>query len=44
MSPCDISGLDDMFQDSELTDPFRSLLTEHLQTKYYREHMGLVVS
>lgn len=44
ISPSDIIGLNDIFEDAELKDPFHSLLTEHLQTKYYREHMGLVVS
>lgn len=28
----------------EYKNPFATLQTEHLQTKYYREHFGLVVS
>lgn len=40
----DFNGLDDVFQDPQLTEPFSSLLTDHHQTKFYREHMSLVVS
>ena len=28
----------------EIDNPFKHLSTEYLQTKYFREHMGLVVS
>jgi hypothetical protein len=30
--------------DSENIDPFHGLETEYFQTKYYKEHLGLVVS
>ena len=38
----DIDGLQEIFQ--EVPHPFEGLQTRHLQEKYYREFLGLVVS
>ena len=40
--PTDVIGLNDVFQDTQLRDPFHSLTTEHLPTKYCLEHMGTI--
>lgn len=37
--PC----LDDCFN-SDMINPFNGLMSEHMQTKFYRENFGLVVS
>ena len=38
-----IAGLDDVFTNSYLNDPFSGLTTEYLQNKYYEESLFLVV-
>ena len=43
MSPAEVTGFKNVFQNVELRDPFHSLQSEYLQTKYFRDHMGLVV-
>lgn len=40
--PESISGLDDVFKD--VADPFKGIDTCHLQEKYYKEVLGLIVS
>ena len=42
IDPDNIQDLSEEF--SDLPHPFNALETEHKQNKYYREHMGLVVS
>ena len=43
ISPAEVTGFKNVFQNVELRDPFHSLQSEYLQTKYFRDHMGLVV-
>ena len=41
----EVPGLDVIFNpESPFVNPFQGLETFHLQTKYYKDHFGLVVS
>lgn len=42
LDPDAIEGLDDIFKN--VTDPFEGIETCHLQEKYFRETLGLIVS
>ena len=44
VDPKEVPNFMEAFGDSEITQTFNGLKTEHLQTKFYRENMGLVVS
>ena len=44
VNPEEVPNLLSAFDDSDITQTFSGLKTEHLQTKFYRENMGLVVS
>ena len=43
VDPKEVPNFLETFGDSEITQTFSGLNTEHLQTKFYRENMGLVV-
>ena len=42
LDPNSIKGLNDVFESS--INPFDNIETSHLQEKYYREELGLIVS
>lgn len=42
IDPGSINGLDNAFEN--VVDPFEGIGTSHLQEKYYRETLGLIVS
>ena len=44
INPSEVVGLDKVFIDSFLHDPFSGLTSEYLQNKYYEENLKLVVS
>ena len=44
LSATEIPGYLDAFDDSDIVRPFNGLGTEYLQEKYFRDHMGLMVS
>ena len=40
----DVRGVSKVFRDENLQNPFHGLQTQHTQQKYFRDHLGLVVS
>lgn len=44
VNPEEVPNLLSAFDNSDITQTFSGLKTEHLQAKLYRENMGLVVS
>ena len=44
LSATEIPGYLEAFEDPDIVRPFNGLDTEYLQEKYFRDHMGLVVS